>query len=74
MKALNSSVAPDKTQISNEEAAAPLNTYIVVQGDTLWKIAKKFYGNGNKYKQIMTANGLKNTMIKVGLVLTIPAG
>ena len=29
--------------------------YVTVKGDTLWGIAKKFYGSGLKYKKIMTA-------------------
>ena len=31
-------------------------TYKVKKGDCLWNIAKKFYGNGSKWKKIYTAN------------------
>ena len=31
-------------------------TYTVKKGDTLWAIAKKFYGNGSKWKTIYNAN------------------
>lgn len=31
-------------------------TYIVKKGDCLWKISKKFYGTGEKWKTIYTAN------------------
>lgn len=31
-------------------------THTVVKGDTLWGIAKKEYGNGNKYTKIYSAN------------------
>lgn len=31
-------------------------TYTVVSGDSLWKIAKKFYGNGAQYNKIYEAN------------------
>ena len=48
------------------------NTYTTVQGDTLWKIAKKFLGAGNKYKKIMEVNGMKNTIVRPGMVLQIP--
>jgi nucleoid-associated protein YgaU len=30
--------------------------YEIVSGDTLWAIAKKFYGNGNLYMKIFEAN------------------
>jgi len=47
----------------------------VVQGDTLWKIAEKYYGDGNLYKDIFEANKdiLKDpNMIKIGQKLRIP--
>lgn len=50
-------------------------TYVVVSGDTLSKIAKKFYGNANAYMQIFNANTdqLKDPdKIQVGQVLKIP--
>jgi nucleoid-associated protein YgaU len=30
--------------------------YEIVKGDSLWKIADKFYGDGNKYKKILEEN------------------
>ena len=73
LAALNSAKTPDKVPDAEEEPAEPLQTYTVNKGDTLWRISQKFLGNGSKYKKIMTANGLKTTMIKPGMVLTIPA-
>lgn len=35
------------------------NIYIVKSDDTLWGIAKKYYGNGNKYKLIAEKNNVK---------------
>lgn len=49
-------------------------TYTVKKGDSLWKIAKKLLGNGNKYKQIQSANGLSGSLIRVGQKLKIPKG
>lgn len=46
--------------------------YTVVRGDSLWKIAKRYYGAGSKYKIIMRANGLKSSLIHAGQTLIIP--
>lgn len=72
LAALNKEEQPKETPKAEEDASEPMQTYTVQIGDTLWKIAKKLYGNGSKYKKIMTANGLKNSMIKPGITLTIP--
>jgi nucleoid-associated protein YgaU len=53
----------------------PEQSYTVVGGDTLSKIAKQFYGDANKYMKIFDANKdqLKDpNMIKVGQTLRIP--
>lgn len=47
-------------------------TYTVQKNDTLWAIAKNFYGDGNKYTKIVEANKLASTVIHAGEVLTIP--
>ena len=53
-------------------SAAP-RTYTVVSGDTLWAIAERFYGDGNKYQQIAEASGIANPdLIHPGQVVTIP--
>ena len=53
-------------------APAP-RTYTVVSGDTLWAIAERFYGDGNKYPQIAEASGISNPdLIHPGQVVTIP--
>ncbi len=47
--------------------------YTVVSGDTLWGIAKRFYGNGSRYPEIAKANNISNPdIIYVGQVLLIP--
>ncbi len=49
--------------------------HVVVGGDTLGKISKKYYGKSSDYMHIFNANTdqLKNPdMIQVGQVLTIP--
>ncbi|NBH27678.1 LysM peptidoglycan-binding domain-containing protein [Lachnospiraceae bacterium] len=69
------------------ESAMQGSAYTVVQGDTLWRIAKQFYGSGLEYEAIYEANkeviestakarGKKDSShghwIFAGTVLTIP--
>lgn len=66
--------------VINEERAPSANepktgtTYTVQKGDTLWAIAKRFYGNGSHYTKIVNANpSISNpNLIHPGQVLTIP--
>jgi len=56
-----------------EPAAPAARKYTVVSGDTLWAIAERFYGDGNKYPQIAEASGIANPdLIHPGQELTIP--
>lgn len=48
-------------------------SYTVVRGDSLSKIAQKFYGDGSKWVEISKANNLaKPSVIHAGNVLSIP--
>ncbi|MET9226361.1 LysM peptidoglycan-binding domain-containing protein [Lentzea sp. NPDC003310] len=54
-------------------AAPAVQTYTVEGGDSLWAIAERFYGDGNRYGEIASANGIANPdLIQPGQVLTIP--
>ena len=63
-----------------DESLAPpapaARSYTVKAGDSLWKIAQQFYGNGSQYPKIITGNPgrLKDekTVIHPGDVLVIP--
>jgi len=75
-------VVTDDVTVKQEEvpaAASPAvvenKTHTVVKGDTLWGLAKQYYGNGAQYTKIASANaGIKNpNLIYPGQVLTIPA-
>ena len=59
---------------ATEEPTPPAaRTYTVVSGDTLWAIAERFYGDGNRYPEIAAASGISNPdLINVGQVVTIP--
>lgn len=56
-------------------AETPIRTHTVKSGDTLWAIAKAYYGNGASYPQIFNANRDKLSdpnKIRPGQILTIP--
>jgi len=42
--------------VSAPAAEVQVEYYEIVSGDTLWAIAKKFYGDGNLYMKIFEAN------------------
>ncbi|MGI4862518.1 MAG: LysM peptidoglycan-binding domain-containing protein [Janthinobacterium lividum] len=58
-------------------AATTGESYTIVSGDTLSKIAKNHYGDGAKWHQIYEANkaiiGSNPDHIEVGQVLTLPS-
>ena len=57
-----------------ETKAAP-QTYNLVKGDSLWKIAQKYTGNGSNYKALQTLNGIKDSQLRklpIGLKVKIP--
>lgn len=59
-----------------EDGGSESQFHTVVSGDTLWKIAKKYYGKGSRYPEIFEANRPMLThpdKIYVGQVLRIPA-
>ena len=79
---LESSSAPSASASSSDDnppqasqngaSSNEAGVYTVEQGDTLSKIANKFYGNSGDYHRIMEANGLKDTNIFPGQTLRIP--
>ena len=46
--------------------------HTVVHGDTLWKIAAQYLGDGSRYKEIVSLNGLTSNVIYSGMKLKIP--
>lgn len=77
--AVQTPAAVVKQEENAEEAQNPAvtenKTHTVQPGDTLWGLAKKYYGNGALYPKIASANpGIKNpNLIHDGQVLSIPA-
>lgn len=49
-------------------------TYTVKNGDTLWGIASKQLGNGKRYTEIKTLNGMTSDVVYTGQVLKLPTG
>jgi LysM repeat protein len=78
----NNTVISDDLEIENttnvavEDVTSEFQTYTVKKGDTLWKIARKFYGSGKDWRRIHEANrdSISNpNKIKQGLEIRIPA-
>lgn len=65
----------ENTEEAQNPAVTENKTHTVQTGDTLWGLAKKYYGNGALYPKIVSANpGIKNpNLIYDGQVLSIPA-
>ena len=74
-EALRANLSKDYPAQVDLEADAPA-TYTVVSGDCLWKIARKLYGTGTRWKEIYEVNRQiirSPQRIYAGQVLTIPA-
>lgn len=57
------------------EAAPPSQEYFIYEvkaGDTLWKIAEQFLGEGKRYPEIVQLNNLSSDDITPGMRLKIP--
>lgn len=67
-KKISKKIVPKETQEKKN-----YQTYVVQEGDTLFLIAKKFYGDGNLMDKIAHANQLKDiNQIEKGQKLIIP--
>lgn len=52
----------------------PPTTHTVKDGDLLFDIAKAYYGDGEQWKKVSSANGdVKPESLKIGQKLQIPA-
>lgn len=60
----------DISSASGSTSAA--KTYTVKSGDSLWAIAQRELGNGNRWQEISKLNGLTSTTIRVGQKLKLP--
>ena len=70
---VNARLAGVATQVPAPAPAS--NQYTIVSGDTLYGIAERFYGDGNRYMEIFNASSLRSgnpSLIYPGEVVTIP--
>ena len=60
--------------MAETQTVASKAVYLVVEGDTLWSIAKKQLGRGNRYKEILAMNPqlTKDTPLSIGTQLKLP--
>lgn len=80
IKAVDPSFADLMCDLTVDTSLAPppehVRTYTVKAGDSLWKIAQEFYGNGIQFPKIIAGNPgrLKDekTVIHPGDVLVVP--
>lgn len=51
----------------------PGKTHTIKQGDTLWALAQSHLGNGSKWREIASANGIMNpSSLEIGQEIIIP--
>ena len=70
--AIMSAVKTSSLAVAGAATAETYRVHTVAHGDTLWAIAKKYLGNGNRYKEIVSLNGLTSNVIYSGMKLKIP--
>ena len=62
----------DSSTISGGSSSTAERVYTVQAGDSLWAIAQRELGNGNRWQEISKLNGLTSTTIRVGQKLKLP--
>lgn len=70
--AIMSPVKVSDLSLVNAKTSESYRVHTVVHGDTLWTIAQKYLGKGNRYTEIVKLNGLKSNVIYSGMKLKIP--
>jgi len=64
---------PPDRGIGKPVAPPKATTYTIKKGDTLWSIAKKHLGDGQRWRDIVAANpGLAPAKLRVGQKITLP--
>ena len=68
---------PQKEELTKTREAMAVTSYQVAQGETLFTIAQKVYGDGSKWPVLDAANGMKrlangNPLVYAGSTITVP--
>lgn len=65
---------PNRILAKNEPAVETIRTHIVKKNETLFEIAKKYYGNGNTWRELARYNNIadRNGLVRAGDKLRIP--
>ncbi len=58
--------------LQSSKKPSEIGVYFVQNGDNLWSLCNRFYGDGEKYEEIKKYNKLKNDRLKIGQRLSIP--
>lgn len=70
----NTTLAPASTPRETKGTTLASNQYRVKEGESLWSIAAKQLGSGERYKAIEAVNpGLNSSKLFAGQVITLPA-
>lgn len=71
---VTSKTSPAKKAQEASKKPVSTKTHTVKSGDTLWAIAVKYLGNGNRWKEIQSLNGGPRDpkKLQIGTVLRIP--
>jgi len=80
----SAAAAPENTPSPSPSAAPPANVVVanvqtttVVRGDNLWDLARRFYGDGTRFRQIYAANATQirdPSLIYIGQIFVVPKG
>ena len=65
-------IYPTVEKAPTTEPEETYRIHTVIRGDTLYEIAKAYLGDGSRYREIKTLNGLTSNTIYVGTKLKIP--
>ena len=64
---------PPVVRAAAPPAPEPVRTYVVQRGDTMWDIAQRVYGEGQRWPDIAAANQITDPKkLRVGQKLTLP--
>ena len=70
--AASSADSVSRPETRREETRQTPSRYTVVKGDTLWGIARRFYGDGSRYTELARKNNLSNpNLIYPGQVIVL---